>query len=417
MHALKAVEAIKDDLIEFTQTIVKIPSLTGEEEKVAKVVLAKLQDFGVDETWIDEIGNVIGVLRGQDRGPNILLNGHLDVVPAGRLESWRYDPFGAEIDANGNIQGRGTADMKGGLSALVFAMKLIKDIRDRGVELPGDVIFSAVVFEEAAEMFGMEYLCKKSLPSKELSFDVCYLAEPTTGKVNLGHRGKVELVVETQGRTAHSSQPWRGINALEKMVPVLNQIFNKAGQELPVHPDLGQCSITVTNIVCKPGALSIVPDECEISVDRRYVPEETPDGIVAEFEEILEEISKADPEFEASVRVRTLLEKSYTGYMKEVQKHHPVWIVERNHPFVQKTCQALKRIGQQGDMGYFLGGVDGGMTAGLMGIPTIGYSGADENLAHTSEENIPIKTLVEDTEAYVSIICELFDIHNKKLLR
>ena len=119
MSKLKAIEAIKEDLVEFTRKILRIPSLTGKEEKVAKVVLAKLKSFGIDEAWIDEIGNVIGVLRGKGCGPNILLNGHLDVVPAGRLENWRFDPFGAEIDEKGNIRGRGAADMKGGLSALV----------------------------------------------------------------------------------------------------------------------------------------------------------------------------------------------------------------------------------------------------------------------------------------------------------
>ena len=161
--------------------------------------------------------------------------------------------------------------MKGGLAALVFTMKLMKDLRDQGFQLPGDIIFSAVVFEEAAEMFGMEYLCKTTLPQKGLNFDLCYLAEPTGGHVNLGHRGKVEVVVETHGKTAHSSQPWRGINALEKMVPVLDRIFNHMIRDLPYHPELGQCSMTITNIICKPGTLSIVPDYCEVSIDRRYV--------------------------------------------------------------------------------------------------------------------------------------------------
>jgi putative selenium metabolism hydrolase len=410
---LKAVEAIKDDLVEFTRTLVKIPSFTGQEEEVAKVVLAKLQEFGIDQSWIDEIGNVVGVLRGKSQGPNILLNGHLDVVPAGKLDNWRYDPFGAEIDADGNIRGRGTADMKGGLAALIFTMKIMKDLRDQGVEFPGDVIFSAVVFEEAAEMFGMDYLCKISLPKKELSFDICYLAEPTTGNINLGHRGKVEIVLKTQGRTAHSSQPLRGINALEKMLPVLDQIFNKMSRDLPGHPDLGQSSITVTNLVCRPGTLSIIPDECEASVDRRYIPGESPGSIVVEFEALFEEIKRRDPQFKANAGVRTFLEKSYTGYRKEVQKHHPVWIIEKDHPFVKKTQQALKRVGQKGNLGYFIGGVDGGMTAGLMGIPTIGYSGADENLAHTPDEHIPIKTLVEDTKAYAAILYQLFSLDKK----
>ena len=410
MPDLKPIVAINKDLVEFCQTIVKIPSFTGQEEKVAKVILAKLLKFGIDEAWIDEIGNVIGVLRGQGQGPNILLNGHLDVVPAGELDNWRFEPFGAEIDSDGNMHGRGTVDMKGGLAALVFTMKLMKDIKDKGVSFPGNIIFSAVVHEEAAEMFGMDYLCRVSLPKKDLGFDICYLAEPTTGKINLGHRGKVEIVLKTHGRVAHSSQPWRGINALEKMTPVLDNIFNKMSHDLPSHPELGQCSITVTNAICRPGSLSVIPGECEISIDRRYIPGETPNRIVHDLETLLDSFKEKDPEFKASASVRTVLERSYTGYEKKVQKHHPVWMTAKDHPFVKKTQQALERIGKRGELGYFSAGVDGGLTAGLMGIPTIGYSGADEKLCHTPKEHISTVTLTEDTAAYVAILCELFDI-------
>jgi putative selenium metabolism hydrolase len=410
MDITEAVQAIKNDLVEFTQTIVRIPSLNGEEGEVAQTILTKLQEFGLDESWIDGIGNVIAVLRGQDQGPNILLNGHMDVVPPGSLDQWRYDPFGAEIDSQGNIRGRGTADMKGGLAALVFTMKLMKDLRDQGFQLPGDIIFSAVVFEEAAEMFGMEYLCKTTLPQKGLNFDLCYLAEPTGGHVNLGHRGKVEVVVETHGKTAHSSQPWRGINALEKMVPVLDRIFNHMSRDLPYHPELGQCSMTITNIICKPGTLSIVPDYCEVSIDRRYVPGETLEGILGEFETMLDIFRDKDPEFKANAQIRTFVEKSYTGYEKRVQKHHPAWIIDNKHPYVRKTCQAINKVGLIGNTGYFIGGVDGAFIAGLMGIPTMGYSGADENLAHTYEEHVPVKVLVEDTTAYTAILCEIFNL-------
>ena len=96
---IKAVEEIKNDLVEFTQKIIRIPSLTGDEGKLATVVLGKLREIGSDDALIDKVGNVVGILRGEGYGPNILLNAHLDVVPPGRVENWHgYDPFGAEID-------------------------------------------------------------------------------------------------------------------------------------------------------------------------------------------------------------------------------------------------------------------------------------------------------------------------------
>ena len=128
---LKKVAAIKDDLVQFTQEIVRIPSVTGEEGDVAKAVLAKLEEIGVDDAWIDGIGNVIGVLRGTGKGPNVMLNTHLDIVPAGRRENWEYDPYGAEIDQDGNIFGRGTVDIKGGTAAHIFTMKLLKGRKEK----------------------------------------------------------------------------------------------------------------------------------------------------------------------------------------------------------------------------------------------------------------------------------------------
>lgn len=408
---IKAVEKQKDGLVAFTQEIIRIPSMTGDEGKLAQVVLERLRGVGVDLAFVDGIGNVVGVLRGKGDGPNILLNGHLDVVPAGRAENWHgYDPFGAEIDEEGNIHGRGAADLKGGLSVQIYTMQLLRELRDKGIPLPGDVIFSAVVHEEPAEMFGMEYLCKKTLPERDIKFDVVYLCEPSSLRVILGHRGKVEIVVATEGRTAHSSTPWAGINALQKMVPVLDTVFNKMGQHLPSHPDLGKGSMTITNLVCKPGTLSIIPDECEISVDRRYVPSETLEDILAEFKDMLKEIKKVDPQFEANVRVRTFLERSYTGFEKEVQKHHPVWITDNEHPFVKKTAQALKHVGQDAEIGYWQFGTDGSMTAGLMGVPTIGYSGMEERYAHTPEEMVNIEKMMQSLEGYFSICCELFEI-------
>ena len=235
------------------------------------------------------------------------------------------------------------------------------------------MIFSSVVYEEAAECFGAEYLCDKTLPEKGLGVDLVFLAEPSHGVVTLGHRGKVEIVVTTKGETAHSSTPWAGVNALQLMVPVLDTIFNKMPEGFGTHPDLGQASITVTNLVCRPGGLSIIPDECEISIDRRYIPGETLQSIMDEFNALFEVMKKKNPKFSAMVKVRTFHETSYTGYEKDVQKHHPVWVTRKDHPFVQKTIKGLRAVGQPAETGYWKFGTDGSWTAGIKGIPTIGF--------------------------------------------
>jgi acetylornithine deacetylase/succinyl-diaminopimelate desuccinylase-like protein len=156
--------------------------------------------------------------------------------------------------------------------------------------------------------------------------------------------------------------------------------------------------------------LSIVPDECEISIDRRYVPGETLESILGEFEQLFEDIKKDDPKFEAEVFPRSFVEESYTGYKKEVKKYHPVWTTDTEHPFVKKTVSALKGVGQKPEFGYWRFGTDGSMSAGLMEIPTIGYSGMEEQYAHTPEEQVNIDKMVQSLEGYIAIVCELLEI-------
>jgi acetylornithine deacetylase/succinyl-diaminopimelate desuccinylase-like protein len=176
MKMLKAVADVKDDVVKFTQEMVKIRSYTGKEKELAEFILQKLQAFDLDDAFIDGIGNVVGLIRGEKTGPNIMLNGHLDIVPAGNIENWDgFDPFGAVIDDDGNIRGRGTADLKGGLSVQLYTMKLLKQLKDSGCIPQGNLIFSAVVHEEAAEMFGMEYLLKKTLAGKNLNIDFVFI--------------------------------------------------------------------------------------------------------------------------------------------------------------------------------------------------------------------------------------------------
>ena len=410
VSVIRFVNEVEHDLVAFAGQLVRIPSVTGNEGDVATALLARLQDIGVDESWIDEAGNVIGVLYGSDHGPNILLSGHLDVVPPGRQDSWDFDPFVGDIDQEGRLRGRGSTDMKGGLAALVFTMKLMKDLQSRGLQLPGNVIFGAVIHEEAAEMLGMEFLCRSTLPRKGLGFDLCYLAEPSNGRVVLGHRGKVELVVTTRGVAAHSSMPWMGVNALQTMLPVLEMIFGQGGERLPSHPDLGKASITVTNLVCRPGALSVTPDECEISVDRRYLPGETLETIQQQFVAFLATIKAKYPHLDANVRVRTFDETSYTGYQKTVTKHHPVWILARDNRYVQETIRALQLVGQDTKIGYKMAGTDASMTAGVLGIPTIIFSWARAELCHKANEYMSVKRITMTLEAYAAILCRIYGI-------
>lgn len=334
---------MKKEYVAFLKALIEIPSLSGEEGEAAVFIQNALDQIGVIPK-VDEAGNVYGVINCGE-GPVVLLNGHLDVVPEGSLEAWKpYSPFKAAVESDVLI-GRGASDLKAGLAAQFFAFKRIKQALDAGASLKGKVIFSAVVHEEAAEMLGMQYLIDHTLEGEKI--DLCVLCEPSSGRVALGHRGKVELVVKTMGKTAHSSQPKQGINALEKMLPVMQYIFEEMPKTLKGHPVLGDNSVTITDCIVRPGAQSIIPDECEISIDRRYSPDETLEDVVCQLKAVLDDFAEKDPEFQAEVHPRTYCEKTYTGYTCEVNKYHPPWATDQQIPVVKKALDALENAGQK----------------------------------------------------------------------
>lgn len=125
------------------------------------------------------------------------------------------------------------------------------------------------------------------------------------------------------------------------MMRFLDRIVNQTKSSLPNHPQLGQGSIIITNFVYEPIALSIIPDECELSIDRGYTPGESLSDILLLCEYIFTWIKGYDAQFNATIKVRSLIEISYSDYQMEVQKHNPVWILAKDHPFVTSTMKAL----------------------------------------------------------------------------
>ena len=402
---MKDNEISKNDYINFLKQLITIQSVTGQEKELADFLKKSFLRNKIDNCFIDKCGNLIAVINGSGKGPDIMLNGHLDTVPPGNIEEWNpYHPFKPELDTDGNLYGRGASDMKGGLAALFFVMLHYKKLNEKGLILPGDLIFSAVVHEEAAEMLGMEYLIENTLPENDLNCDFVCLAEPTDSAISIGQRGKIELVIKTEGKTAHSSNPGSGINALEKMIPVLEYIFRTMPDTMKSNPIFGEGTVTVTDCKVKPGSLSVIPDECEISVDRRYMPDETIKSLTDEFETLFEEIRKKDKDFKATVSARIFEETTYTGYQKKIMKYHPPWMMEEDNYYVKKSFEALKKAGLETSVKYWKSGTDGSMSCGIHNIPTIGYSGASEKWVHKPKEQVNIDKMIETINGYIEII-------------
>jgi len=394
----EATAQIAGDLVAFLQRLVQTPSISGQENEVARLIAKEMERLAYDEVFIDSMGNVAGIIKGSGQGENIMFNGHMDHVDAGRLEAWEYEPHGGTV-SGGYLHGRGACDMKGAIASQVYAAALIKDL---GLTHKGDIIVTGVVQEEEAESVGMAHLCDVTFTQKKIRPDFVVIGEPTDLKLGLGHRGRVELEVTTVGRTSHGSAPWRGINAVYKMLPVLSKV-QILDTTLPGHELLGRSTINLTIISCSPGRLSIIPDRCIVSLDRRFIPGESPEQALAQIETMITEIGQGDPDFQGFARIREVEEVSYTGMKTLARKVLHTWLTPADHPRVVQVRSALSEIGQEPAFSYWDFGTDGSHTAAVLGIPTIGYGPGDESLAHTPREKIGLDSLVQSVVGNAAI--------------
>lgn len=348
------------------------------------------------------MGNVVGIVRGTEEGPTIMYNAHMDHVSPGDINNWEgYNPYGGEIDVcevdNQEktakeivecIHGRGASDVKAGEAVQIYSGGILVKLKKLGYKFKGNYMFTGVVQEEPAEMVGMIHLVDKTLSKRGLSYDAMVSCEATSLKLYCGHRGRVELLSTVYGRTSHGSAPWLGINSIYKAIPLISKIKDELYPSLPKDDELGKASISLNIIECSPGALSIVPDKCMLSIDRRTIPGETAETALEEIKNIIYEIKKDDPEFKADVKVKTALEKSYRGLEYRAAKDMNPWKIGQDHPFVKAAAKGLESLGQTVKYGYWDFGTDSSKTAGIDRKPTIGYSPMQEQYAHTPYDKV-----------------------------
>lgn len=389
-------EELYPDMIAFAQKLVQTPSISGTEKELADLDMAEMTKLGYDEVFRDDHGNVVGLVKGTEPGPTIMYNSHMDHVSPGDIGNWEgYDPYGGLIDIckvdtqdkqpdeAECIHGRGASDVKCGEAVQIYAGGLLVKLREKGFPIQGTFMFTGVVQEEPAEMVGMLHLVDKTLPEKGLTYDAMVSSEATSLKLYCGHRGRVEMLITVYGRTSHGSAPWLGINAIYKALPLIGRIKEELYPSLSADPDLGQASVSLNIIECSPGALSIVPDRCMLSLDRRTLPGETAETAVAQIQEIIDDLAAKDPEFRADVIVKSAVETSYTGISYTASKDMAPWKISKDHDFVKVAAAALESVGQTVQYGYWDFGTDASKTCGIDRKPTIGYSPMQEQYAHT----------------------------------
>ena len=386
-------EKYGDETINLCRKLIQTKSLSGMEDGISFLISRHMQKLGYDRVEIDKVGNVIGIMEGEANSAHpLLFDGHMDTVGEGLSSSWDYNPYSA-TSVDGIIHGRGASDMKGGLAAMIMACSLIKDCLGR---LSNDLMMVCVVHEEDCEGFGVRKVLEKYGRPK-----CVVLGEATNLSLAIGHRGRVELEIETKGRTAHGSVPDRGINAIYEMMPVIQRI--KAVKKAHYHPFLGYSSVSVNRIWCSPDETPIIPDSCTIVVDRRTVLRETKQSILSEGLSYLGDI-KGD------VRIANRKITCYTGYSETVEQYFPAWITPPEHEIVKIAKEHLGvALGRSIPLSKWSFSTDGTYTAGVEKIPTIGFGPGEEKFAHTPEDQVKKSDILESLKGYVALAIGLMD--------
>jgi len=377
----------------FFQDLVRIPSLSTQEREVAARLAGEMRRVGISDVRVDRIGNVIGRI-GTGGDKKLLFDGHMDTVGVSDPVAWTRDPFGAEIE-DGVLYGRGAADMKGALAAMVYAAKMLID---SGVSLDGDLYLVGVVQEEPCEGLAMRVLVE------EEGLRPCWvvLGEPTNLQVSRGQRGRIEMRVTVQGKACHASAPHLGENAIYGAARIIFGLELVADQ-LTDDRLLGRGSLAVTQIESTAGSRNAVPDRCAFYIDRRLTLGETEAKALAEVQSvILRESLRAEAE------VTEYRATSYTGYETRQRVYHPAWAMEEDHPLVQATVRTVRNtLGYVPRVQEWVFSTDGVYTMGVASIPTVGFGPGEERYAHTSEEQVRLDDVAAAARVYAQLAVDL----------
>ncbi|NIZ41330.1 YgeY family selenium metabolism-linked hydrolase (plasmid) [Entomospira entomophila] len=386
-------EAQKNELIQFTQSLIQSPSDSGQEKEVADKIAQYCKENHFDDVHIDRYGNIIGLIKGNRPGPKLLFDGHIDTVPVTDPSVWKHNPYGAEI-VDGKMYGRGTTDMKGAVAAFVTAAKYFAEAKNR--DFAGEIYVAGVVHEECFEGVAAREISAKVKP------DYVVIAEASQLNLKIGQRGRAEIVVETFGKPAHSANPEKGINAVYKMAQVIEAIKTL---EPTSHPTLGLGILELTDIKSSPypGA-SVVPEYCRATYDRRLLVGETLESVLQPLQDLANRLMAKDSELKIVISYAKGQERCYTNNMIEGERFFPGWLYDESEPWIQAIKSELEGKGYTPSITQYNFCTNGSHYAGEAGIKTIGLGPSRENLAHTVDEHIEIDQLVQVCDCYMGLM-------------
>ncbi len=378
-NLVEQIERRRASIIGFLASLVRAESSNppGDTRKVADLIASRLREASVDfQVLADEPRKPNVIARLGSGHPELLFTTHMDTVPAGNPKAWRHEPFSAEVVGT-RMHGRGSADAKASLAGMVAALEVLR----QALPLRGTLTLTAVSDEEVGGVKGTEYLVDRGL----LQPDQVVVGEITENRLATAEKGVLWLRITTHGRAAHASTPWEGSNAISHMLRVLSAIEQRVGTRLRTltHPLVPPPSLSIGTI--RGGvATNVVPDWCEVTIDRRTLPNERIPEAVAEVERVIADLQREDAGIQADV---------------EVLQAGPPIETRHDAPLV-RTAQAVAReLDLSTELVGYHQASDGRFFA-ERGTPTLLFGPGDPELAHTPNESVDVNEVVAAAKFY-----------------
>jgi len=408
---LERIDQKKDELIKLCCDVVKIPSENppGDTTEIADFLRQYLEErrFNV-KTYEPKKANpnLVATYAGTKQKPNLMLNAHMDTFPAGSHDTWDFPPFCGEVK-KGKILGRGSADMKGGLTVSVFTFALFKEI---GIELPGKLTLTLVSDEETGGKWGTEWLLDNV---SDVKGDACLNTEPSgLSTVWIGEKGVCWLRLKASGVSAHGAVPMLGDNAIvnmSKVIPIaesfrkvkgkipreIEGIIEEARAALEAIPGFGKgTGVVLDHVSVNVGTIkggtktNLVPESCEMELDTRVPIGMTPKELKQKLET---ELHKAGLGM-VKCEFINATESSYTSPDERI---------------IELVCKNAKEIiGQKLKYGIWVGGTDARFFR-QRGIPAAIYGTRMFNIG-AANEYIEVDDLINVAKVHAATIVDYY---------
>ena len=378
---MKIPNSLKEELLYILKRLIQIPTENPPGKTIEVVNFLANEVFLEEEGFQNEIVSYIengielhNLITKIGSGKNkIFFSGHFDVVPVGDQSKWIYPPFSAK-EVDGKVHGRGSADMKGGITSLIGVMKLIKT--NPNFLNNFQLVFLGSADEETG-MSGSLTLAKRGYLDNA---HLLIVAEPTNLNIGIAEKGLLWIKLKIYGKSAHGSMPNEGINAIEGALKIIPQLYNCL--ESKENKILGGSTLNIGKIFGGT-KINVVPDYTELEVDFRLIPEQSHENMINKLNNIKSEPCKIEV---------------------EISKKHPSLQSDINHPFIQnlRKFSNTKCIGlpYATDAVNFVNSYDT--------IPFVIFGPGNPNIVHKINEYISIEQVFQATELLTKALLKTY---------